>query len=209
LLQNGGHNGGWDEIDHNLFLKIRNKYRVFQQSYFDELERLIATKTSDQIVQHEDWHRRYLELKESKRVAIKNWRDNKKVNKNESVTLAEEEIKLNQEIEKELKCRMKKKEEAEKAERAKKLNEWRLERELKRALELEQEKLREKGELEKEYQEKMKQLEIKEKLDEYKRQKQELNEYIEMEQYLYQEAQKQLNQENIKKNLNVLAERVI
>ena len=28
LIANGGHNGGWDEIDQNLFLKTRNKHKV-------------------------------------------------------------------------------------------------------------------------------------------------------------------------------------
>ena len=36
LLQNGGHKGGWDEYDHNIFLKIRlkNKVRIFYEKFF-------------------------------------------------------------------------------------------------------------------------------------------------------------------------------
>ena len=47
--------------------------------YFDELERLIVTKTRNQIDQHENWFSTYLSLKELKKEAIKKWKENKKV----------------------------------------------------------------------------------------------------------------------------------
>ena len=50
-----------------------------QPDFFDELERLIATKTLDQIVRHEDWYQNYLNLIELKKEAIKKWRQSKKV----------------------------------------------------------------------------------------------------------------------------------
>jgi len=155
------------------------------------LERLIATKDSQQIAEHEVWYKNFLDLKEAKRLAIKAWRDNRRVGKNESVSQAEAEIKLNQEIERELRDRVKRKEIEEKRERQKKLNEWRLEKEIRRARELEKVKVKERQELEKELEEKMRQLEVKEKINELNRQKKELNEYIEMEEWLVAEAEKE------------------
>lgn len=49
-----------------------------------------------------------------------------KTSKNEVVNLVDEELKLNEEIEKELKNRFEKKRLQEKAEKNKKLNEWRV-----------------------------------------------------------------------------------
>jgi hypothetical protein len=107
-------------------LKIRNKNKTKSESYFDELERLIVTKTREQINQHEDWYINYLTLKELKKEAIKKWREEKKTIKNETVSLADAELKLNQEIEKELKHRMEKQKQLDKQQRNKQLNEWRV-----------------------------------------------------------------------------------
>lgn len=50
---------------------------------------------------------------------------------------------------------------------------------------------------------------IKEKLDEYKRQKNELNEYIEMEQFIHEETQKEMRRRMARNDLSSLHERVI
>ena len=46
------------------------------------------------------------------------------------------------------------------------------------------------------------------KVHEFKRQKQELNEYIEMEQYLYQEAEREMKSKNTKHEIATFQERV-
>lgn len=48
-------------------------------SYLNELEGLIATKTREQIEQHEEWYKTYLNLNELKKQAIKQWKENKMV----------------------------------------------------------------------------------------------------------------------------------
>ena len=93
-----------------------------------------------------------------------------------------------------------------------------IEREIKKAQQLEAEKLKEKQQYEREYKEKLKQvnsqfcthklkafsstlffqLEVKENLEEYKKQKLELNEYIEMEQYIKEETQRELRKQQAK-----------
>jgi hypothetical protein len=78
LRANGGHNGGWDEIDHNLFLKIRNKHKG-KEGFIQELTELIATKDLEKIKQHEEWYKTYLQLQELKKQAIKKWKEEKNV----------------------------------------------------------------------------------------------------------------------------------
>jgi hypothetical protein len=45
----------------------------------NELNGLIATKTADEIDKHEKWFQEYSKLNDLKKLAIKHWRDNKKV----------------------------------------------------------------------------------------------------------------------------------
>ena len=125
LLVNGGHNGGWDEIDQNLFLKTRNKYKG-KSAFLVELEGLLATKTREEIDQHEDWYAKYLSLNELKKQAIKLWKEQKLAAKSQVVNLVDEELKLNKEIEKELKNRLERQAEIERQELNKKLNKWKV-----------------------------------------------------------------------------------
>ncbi|CAF0949178.1 unnamed protein product [Brachionus calyciflorus] len=201
LLSNGGHNGGWEEIDHSLFLKIRNKHKG-KPNFIDELERMIATKSKQQIEQHEDWYKNYTNLNELKKEAIKKWKEQKNASKSEVVNLVDEELKLNQEIEKELKNRFEKKRLQEKAERNKRLNEWRIERELQKAKETERLKKEEELEMEKEIIRRKEQAEMKAEVMEYKRIKEELNEYIELEKYLKHEAEQEEKIKNAKQQIS-------
>ncbi len=125
MLANGGHNGGWDEIDQNLFLKTRNKHKG-KEMFIVELEGLLATKTRDEIERHEIWYKTYLNLNELKKNAIKQWKETKISAKNQVVNLVDEELQLNKEIEKELKSRLEKQAEMERREMNKKINKWKV-----------------------------------------------------------------------------------
>ena len=52
-------------------------------------------------------------------------------------------------------------------------------------------------------------MEVKEKVEEFRRQKQELNEYIELEQFMAQEVEKELRQKQIKEEIEHFQQRVI
>lgn len=95
-------------------------------TFVDELSGMIATKTRDEIEKHEEWYRNYLSLNELKKKAIQEWREKKKASKTDVVSLVDEELRLNQEIEKELKHRFEKRREIEKQQLNKKLNEWKV-----------------------------------------------------------------------------------
>ena len=78
MLQKGGHKGGWDEYDHNIFLKFRLTYKG-NPAFLNELNGQIATKTADEIDKHEKWFQEYSKLADAKKLAIKQWKENKKV----------------------------------------------------------------------------------------------------------------------------------
>ena len=177
-------------------------------SFIDELVEMIATKSREQIIQHEDWYKKYLNLNELKKRAIKVWKENKKATVSEVVNLVDAELKLNQEIEKELKHRFEKQKEMEKMERQKRLNEWKLDRGIERAKEQERRRIEEAKRLEREEKERQQKEEKRQRVMEYKRQKEELNSYIEIEQILIKEAEIEQRRKQTQVEINYFQSRV-
>lgn len=90
LFQSRGHTGGWDFIDHNTFIRIRNKYRsdnvhIPLEEYLDSY---LPVQTMEEIRIHENWYKQYLNLLRNKKDIIKKWKIEKenvkesKINKN-------------------------------------------------------------------------------------------------------------------------------
>ena len=79
MLANGGHTGGWEQLDHNLFVKLRKKFKA-KAEFIDEFTLLVAIKSRQQVESHEEWYKKYLNLNEIKKKSIKHWRENKQVN---------------------------------------------------------------------------------------------------------------------------------
>lgn len=50
-----------------------------ETSFIEDLSGMIATKTRDQVEEHENWYKTYLSLNELKKKAIKEWKEKKKV----------------------------------------------------------------------------------------------------------------------------------
>ena len=112
-------------MDHNLFLKIRNKHKG-KPEFQPELLSVIATKSRDEIEVHENWYKTYLSLNEAKKKAILAWKETKKAEKKKIFSETEAELKLHQEIDKVIDEATRKRQQAEKEERLRKLNEWRV-----------------------------------------------------------------------------------
>ena len=74
LLQQGGHMGGWDEVDHATFLKHRVKHKNSPE-LGEALSPFIPVHSSEAIQQHEQWYVMYCELSNRNREAIKSWRE--------------------------------------------------------------------------------------------------------------------------------------
>ncbi|XP_066500725.1 coiled-coil domain-containing protein 112 [Hoplias malabaricus] len=73
LQQTGGKLGGWDQFDHQSFLKVWNKHHG-KPSYRAEVRFYLPSKTEDDIRLHEDWYMELCHLQEKKKEAIQKWR---------------------------------------------------------------------------------------------------------------------------------------
>ncbi|KAB5567504.1 hypothetical protein PHYPO_G00233530 [Pangasianodon hypophthalmus] len=73
LQQTGGKLGGWDQYDHQSFLKVWTKHRG-KPSYRSEVKLYLPGKTEEDIRLHEDWYLEMCRLQEKKKEAIQKWR---------------------------------------------------------------------------------------------------------------------------------------
>ncbi|XP_031164816.1 coiled-coil domain-containing protein 112 isoform X1 [Sander lucioperca] len=76
LLKTGGPCGGWDQYDHQAFLKVWTKHSG-QPAYRKEVKLYLPSKTLEEIEQHEDWHQELIYLQDRKREAIQRWKASK------------------------------------------------------------------------------------------------------------------------------------
>ncbi|XP_068559664.1 coiled-coil domain-containing protein 112 [Cebidichthys violaceus] len=76
LLKTGGACGGWDQYDHQAFLKVWAKHSG-QPAYRKEAKLYLPGKTLEEIDQHEDWHQELIYLQNKKREAIQRWKASK------------------------------------------------------------------------------------------------------------------------------------
>ncbi|NWR90151.1 CC112 protein, partial [Furnarius figulus] len=106
LQQTGGRQGGWDDYDHQNFLKVRTKYRG-RLSYMDEALQYLSGRTKEDIEQHDKWYQEFLILHERKKESIKKWKEKHQEEK-------ERNLKEKEESEKMLKEKRRQREEAQK-----------------------------------------------------------------------------------------------
>lgn len=97
LVSNNGHTGGWNDEEHFLFLKLKTKYKENIDQIVMSIQHIsggkfknvilifilflyfpfLSDKTEEDIRNHNQWYVKYVELKEKKRAAIKNWKDSR------------------------------------------------------------------------------------------------------------------------------------
>ncbi|XP_068857371.1 coiled-coil domain-containing protein 112 isoform X2 [Aphelocoma coerulescens] len=106
LQRTGGRQGGWDDYDHQNFLKIRTKYRG-RLSYMDEALEYLSGRTKEDIEQHDKWYQEFVILHERKKESIKKWKEKQQQEK-------ERNLKEKEKSEKMLKERWLQREEAQK-----------------------------------------------------------------------------------------------
>ncbi|XP_052283172.1 coiled-coil domain-containing protein 112-like isoform X2 [Dreissena polymorpha] len=190
--QTGGVRGGWDEYDHQTFLKFRQRYQgkpVFLQHVLPAL----PTRTEEEIHDHEDWYQEYLFLNETKKQAIRKWREKKEEEKEEILSKATEEPEETPDERQE--C-LRQIIEQEKLERKSKLNSYKVQKELERA-QKEERQLREQLNQQQRQQEwKQKQEEMHQKVLEHKRQREE-EEAFQREQKAQWEAEERERQRQV------------
>ncbi|XP_071586753.1 coiled-coil domain-containing protein 112 isoform X1 [Heliangelus exortis] len=74
LQETGGRRGGWDDFDHQNFLKVWTKHKG-RQSYMDEALEYLCGRTKENIEQHGKWYQEFLILHERKKESIKKWKE--------------------------------------------------------------------------------------------------------------------------------------
>ncbi|XP_056448433.1 coiled-coil domain-containing protein 112 [Gadus chalcogrammus] len=73
LHKTGGLHGGWDQYDHQAFLKVWTRH-AGRPALRKEAVLYLPGKSLQEVEQHEDWYRELLELQDQKREAIQRWR---------------------------------------------------------------------------------------------------------------------------------------
>ncbi|KAG7223471.1 hypothetical protein INR49_015575 [Caranx melampygus] len=76
LQKTGGPYGGWDQYDHQAFLKVWTKHGG-KPAYRKEAKLYLPGKTLEEIEQHEDWHEELIYLQDRKREVIQRWKASK------------------------------------------------------------------------------------------------------------------------------------
>eukprot|EP00802_Teleaulax_amphioxeia_P011061 Tamp_11091.p1 GENE.Tamp_11091~~Tamp_11091.p1 ORF type:complete len:511 (-),score=143.10 Tamp_11091:426-1760(-) len=77
LREEGGSTGGWDDVDHERFLRYRTQFKGQPHIYCAKTAEDLPDHDVASVERHEMWYVRYLKLLEEKKAAIRSWRSNK------------------------------------------------------------------------------------------------------------------------------------
>ncbi|XP_076010365.1 coiled-coil domain-containing protein 112 [Genypterus blacodes] len=126
IQKTGGPYGGWDQFDHQAFLKVWTKHGG-RQAYRAEAKLYLPGKTLQDIQQHEDWHQELIHLQDKKREAIQRWKTCKQQQR--QTRLEEEAAEVDRREKEEAKRQaQQKKTEEERKEAARRLEQWKEEK---------------------------------------------------------------------------------
>ncbi|XP_015271785.1 PREDICTED: coiled-coil domain-containing protein 112 [Gekko japonicus] len=189
LQQTGGKYGGWDEYDHQVFLKLWTKHKG-KQLYMEEAHDYFPERKKEDIQQHEKWYQEFLNLEARKKESIKKWKMKKQQEREKILAPKESPEKVhssNLQWEKV----QKQKAEEERKKRLEDLERWRRQKAIEHAMK-QAVRLKEEEEKEKKLQrERERQFQIKLLLEEYGRQKKEQEELVRLEKEKREEAEKE------------------
>lgn len=77
MAATGGRMGGWSTYDHGIFMKHRGQHRNPNEAVMATADALVGKTVADTMA-HEDWYEEYLEMVETRKVAIAEWKDAKR-----------------------------------------------------------------------------------------------------------------------------------
>ncbi|XP_017269191.1 coiled-coil domain-containing protein 112 [Kryptolebias marmoratus] len=172
LQRTGGQYGGWDQFDHQAFLKVWTKHSG-QPSYRKEAKLYLPGKTLEEIEQHEDWHQELLSLKDKKRGAIQRWKASRHQERQTRIQSQEETEEARNRERKARSLAEQHKTKEERREVAQRLELWREDKRRKEEEEEEQRLVEEIQKRRQEKEERRRQLEVKLALEEHLRLKRE------------------------------------
>ena len=161
----GGHAGGWEEEDHEAFLKHWAEGQA-DHVLVESIAGFVPTKNDEEILEHIQWYRRYLTLKLTKKEAIARWKEYKQSQQQDKIAIGKERLQEMAELEAQRKAELEEMENAERMARKQQLNAWKVEKELQR---MKEEEKRSREEMErriKQEKDKLRHIEMKEKIRE-------------------------------------------
>ncbi|KAJ0019768.1 hypothetical protein NQD34_007337 [Periophthalmus magnuspinnatus] len=160
LNKTGGSSGGWDQFDHQAFLKVWTKFRG-QPAYRKEAKLFLPSKTEEEIQQHEDWYRELIHLQDKKKEAIQRWKTSRQMERDCRIQSQEETEKAKQKEKAAIIQTQRQKAEEEKREKALQLEKWKKEQQLREEEEEQQRLIEEIRKQKRAKEERRRQLEVK------------------------------------------------
>ncbi|KAK6312758.1 hypothetical protein J4Q44_G00161050, partial [Coregonus suidteri] len=188
LQQTGGKQGGWDQYDHQSFLKVWTKHNG-KPAYRKEALLYLPGKTPEDIEQHEDWYLELLYLQEKKKEAIHRWkaeRQQERATRLQHQNELESTARREREVQAETQQR---RAEEERREAATRLDGWKRQRRLRLEQEEEQRLTEEILQGRQAKEERRRQLEVKLVLEAHIRQKKEEEELLNMQKEEQEQAE--------------------
>ncbi|XP_056134299.1 coiled-coil domain-containing protein 112-like [Lampris incognitus] len=120
----GGPYGGWDQYDHQVFLKAWIKHSG-QPAYRREAKLYLPDKSLEEMVQHEQWYQELICLQDKKREAILRWKASRHQERQTRIE-SQEEVEEAENKEREAKTQARRhRDEEERKEAARHLEKWR------------------------------------------------------------------------------------
>ncbi|CAL1615858.1 unnamed protein product [Knipowitschia caucasica] len=126
LNRTGGSSGGWDQFDHQAFLKVWTKFRG-QPAFRKEVKLYLPSKTEEEIKQHEEWYRELVHLQDMKKEAIQRWKTCRQMQRENKIQSQEELEKAKRKERSAFIQAQSEKAEEEKREKALQLEKWKKE----------------------------------------------------------------------------------
>lgn len=83
LLKSGGHSGRWKPEDHQLFLQLKSKDSLEQ--VVEILHHKLPDISTEQVIEHNAWHKNYTRLLQDKKLAVETWKSSKKSGRSQSM----------------------------------------------------------------------------------------------------------------------------
>ncbi|XP_053423224.1 coiled-coil domain-containing protein 112 [Nycticebus coucang] len=188
FLQQTGRQGGWDDYDHQNFVKVRNKHKG-KPTFMEEVLEHLPGRTQDEVQQHEKWYQKFLALEERKKESIQNWKSKKQQKREEIFKLKKKADNLPLPFHNKQENNQKQKEEQRKKQKLA-IEAWKKQRSIEMSMKCTS-RLKEEEERERKQQkERQRQFKLKLLLESYTQQKKEQEEFLRLEKEIREKAKK-------------------
>ncbi|XP_078070762.1 coiled-coil domain-containing protein 112 isoform X2 [Mustelus asterias] len=190
FLQQTGRQGGWDDFDHQNFLKVWIKHKG-KASFIEDALQYLVGRTREDILQHVQWYQEFLFLEERQKEAIQKWKTKKQY---EKVKLLRMQAQTEEELDAAHLAKEKAKQlrlEKERKEREARLQSWKKQKELELYREEEKQMKEQEEKTKRQRKENQRRLKIKGMLKDLAEQKKEKEEFLRLETQAREEAERE------------------